>query len=88
MKIRNFLLAATLIFGGTFAVSSCSDDDDDRAKPEFIGPDFAVSKTEVALAGAKPSSITVKAPVRPHRHLRRRMATCRRNHLVAQRQYI
>lgn len=65
MKIRNFLLAATLIFGGTFAVSSCSDDDDDRAKPEFIGPDFAVSKTEVALAGAKPSSITVKAPVRP-----------------------
>lgn len=65
MKIRKTLLSFLLAASTVLAASSCSDDDN-RAKPEIIGGgDFMVSKTEMAVAGTTPQTLSILAPAKP-----------------------
>lgn len=62
-KVNKFLASLALVFSGSMFIS-CGDDDNSK-KLEFNSDEFVVSKTEIAVAGTKEQSITVKSPVKP-----------------------
>ena len=64
MKKIGTLFTSLVFFLMGSAFIACSDDDN-SGKIEFDSDEFVVNKTEIAIAGTKEQTITVKSPVKP-----------------------